>query len=59
MVACCVQVVKAGYSVIQSAGWYLNAANLKTTWEQMYTNEPMAGIVDPHEQVLCFASSRG
>jgi hypothetical protein len=47
-----VQVVKAGYSAIQSSGWYLNAQFLKTTWEQMYINEPMAGITDPQEQVL-------
>ena len=49
---CCVQVVKAGFSVIQSQGWYGNAQKLTVTWEQFYMNEPMLGITDPQEQVL-------
>ena len=43
--------MRAGYSsAIQSSGWYLNARFLRTTWEQMYKNEPMAEVTDTLEQ---------
>lgn len=44
------QVVKAGYSAIQSQGWYLEDIHLTATWQFFYDNEPMAGIDDPKEQ---------
>ena len=46
------QVVAAGFSVIQSQGWYLNAEKLGTNWETMYANEPMTGVTEPSEQRL-------
>jgi hexosaminidase len=44
------QVVSAGYSAIQSQGWYLEDIHLTTAWEAFYMNEPMEGITDPLAQ---------
>jgi hypothetical protein len=44
------QVVAAGYSAIQSQGWYLEDIHLVVPWEDFYANEPMAGIDDPAQQ---------
>lgn len=46
------QVVKSGFAVIQSQGWYLNAEQLKTPWSTFYMNEPMAGVTKESEQRL-------
>jgi N-acetyl-beta-hexosaminidase len=49
-VSICPQVVAAGYSVIQSQGWYLSDIHLQTNWSYFYWNEPMDGITDPAQQ---------
>jgi hexosaminidase len=46
------QVVAAGFSVIQTQGWYLNAEYLAVDWTKFYTNEPMAGVTKLSEQQL-------
>jgi hexosaminidase len=46
------QVVAAGFAVIQSQGWYLNAEKLKTTWETFYMNEPMTGVTKESDERL-------
>jgi hexosaminidase len=46
------QVVAAGFAVIQTQGWYLNAEYLPVPWTQFYADEPMAGVTKPSEQQL-------
>ena len=46
------QVVASGFAVIQSQGWYLNAAKLATNWTTMYMNEPLTNVTQPSEQRL-------
>ena len=44
------QVVSAGFSVIQSTGFYINAGDLTTTWEKYYMNELMTNVTKQSEQ---------
>ena len=46
------QVVAAGFAVIQSQGWYLNAEMLKTPWSTFYMKEPMTGVTKESEERL-------
>ena len=40
----------AGYNALNSAGWYLDC--IPCTWEGMYANDPMQGVVSPAAQKL-------
>jgi hypothetical protein len=44
------QVVSAGFSAIQSQGWYLEDIHLVVDWQKFYAVDPMEGIVDPEQQ---------
>ena len=46
------QVVAAGFAVIQSTGFYINAGDLKTTWETYYMNELMTNVTKESEKKL-------
>ena len=46
------QVVAAGFAVIQTQGWYLNAQYLTVPWTKFYSDEPMAGVTKLSEQQL-------
>ena len=39
-----------GYNALNSQGWYLD--HLSSTWESMYTNDPMQGVDGPAAQAL-------
>lgn len=38
------QVVRAGYSAIQSQGWYLEDIHLVVNWQKFYAVDPMEGV---------------
>ena len=42
--------VAEGYNVINSQGWYLD--HLSTSWESMYTNDPVEGVDNVTQEAL-------